>query len=190
MTRPWRVLASRVLLDFPPRVTVSAETVELPDGRVVEDFVRIDMPHFVCIFPETDEGRVIALKQYRHGVRGPSLCFPGGHIDRPGESPLETAKRELLEETGCVAQAWTDLGAYAVMANAGGPTAHMFRATGCRKIQEEDSGDLEDTQILELTRDEIREAVRRGDVNIVTQMALIAMVMGEGVMGEGVMGEG
>ncbi len=52
-----------------------------------------------AILAKTKEGRLIINREYRHPTGKWLLGCPGGRID-PGESPMEAAKRELLEETG------------------------------------------------------------------------------------------
>lgn len=175
--RAWEVLSSEERLTVAPWLTVRTERIRLPDGREVENFVRLEQPDFVCVFPELADGRVICLRHYRHGPRRECLTFPGGHLDRADEPPLTCAMRELLEETGYVASAWIYLGAYVVNANAGGATAHMFRATGCRKTAEPDSGDLEDTRIELTTVPEIIAAAARGEMPLTTQIALLGMAI-------------
>jgi ADP-ribose pyrophosphatase len=173
--RPWTVLDSRDLVDADPFLKLRVETVELPDGRRIDDYYQLDMPSFACIFAETADGRIVVYRQYRHGPRRVGLVFPGGHLS-PGEDPLDAAKRELLEETGMEAEAWTDLGGYMVNANQGGAVSHMFHATGCRRVAEPLSDDLEDTEILHLTRGELLAAVGRGEMHLLTQIALLSMV--------------
>ncbi len=173
--RHWTVLRSRALVDAAPFLRVRVETVELPDGRRIDDYYQLDMPSFACIFAEDAEGRIVVYRQYRHGPRRVGLVFPGGHLS-PGEEPLAAAKRELREETGLEAASWTDLGGYAVNANQGGAWSHMFHATGCRKVAEPLSDDLEDTEILRMTRDELLAAIGRGEMHLLTQIALVSMV--------------
>lgn len=173
--RPWTVLDNRTLFDAEPFLTLRVETVELPDGRRIDDYYQFDMPSFACILAETEDGRIITYRQYRHGPRRVGLVFPGGHL-LPGEAPMTAAKRELLEETGMEAASWTDLGSYMVNANQGGPWSHMFHATGCRHVAEPLSDDLEDTEILFLTRGELLAAIGRGEMHLLTQIALISMV--------------
>ncbi|WP_232069927.1 NUDIX hydrolase [Gemmata massiliana] len=172
--KPWSVVSSRTVLDAAPRLRVRVETVELPDGRRVDDYYQLDMPPFVCVFAETDDGRVITYRQYRHGPRRVGLVFPGGHVE-PGEEPLGAARRELLEETGCEAAAWTGLGAYTVNGNQGGPMAHLFRATGCRRIAAPVGGDLEEAEVLLLSRAELWTAAGRGEITLLCQVALLAL---------------
>ncbi|QCO07188.1 NUDIX hydrolase [Azospirillum argentinense] len=173
--RPWTVLERRELLDGEPFLKVHVETVELPDGRIVRDYYQFDMPSFACIFAETEDGRAIVYRQYRHGPRRVNLTFPGGHLS-PGEDPLEAARRELLEETGFASDHWTALGGYTVNANQGGAVSHMFHATGCRRVADPLSDDLEETEILFMTREELLGAIGHGEIALLTQVALVSMV--------------
>lgn len=173
--RPWSVLESRELHDAAPFLRLRVETVELPDGRRIDDYYQLDMPSFACILAETGDGRIVTYRQYRHGPRRVGLVFPGGHLS-PGEEPLAAAKRELREETGMEADSWIDLGGYMVNANQGGAWSHMFHATGCRRVAEPLSDDLEDTEILLLTRAELLAAIGRGEMHLLTQIALVSMV--------------
>ena len=102
--RKWEVRGERELLDASPFLKVSAQRIELPDGRIVENFYQLAMPDFASIFAETEDGRILVLRAYRHGAKRICLAAPGGHLS-PGEAPLAAAKRELLEETGYQAAA-------------------------------------------------------------------------------------
>jgi ADP-ribose pyrophosphatase len=60
-----------------------------------------------------DESRVWLTRQPREVVQAPrSLEIPAGKLDAPGESPLETAKRELAEEIGKEASSWEEVLAF------------------------------------------------------------------------------
>jgi ADP-ribose pyrophosphatase len=174
----WTVISSQDVLDASPFLKVRVETIELPDGRRISDYYQLEMRSFACIFAETIDGLVIAFRQYRHGTRRVGLVFPGGHLEN-GESPHQAARRELLEETGFEANAWTYLGGFVVNANQGGAVSHMFHATGCRPIASPRADDLEDSEIMLLRRDELLAAIGQGEIHILTQIALVSMVWQE-----------
>jgi ADP-ribose pyrophosphatase len=58
-----------------------------------------------------DRNRVLLVKQFRLPAEKDLWEIPAGRLD-PGENPLQTAKRELTEETGYSARKWKKLAAY------------------------------------------------------------------------------
>jgi ADP-ribose pyrophosphatase len=148
--------------------------VDLPDGRRIDDFYQIAMPDYVSVFAETVEGRLLLLRQYRHGARRICLNFPGGRVE-PGEAPLAAAQRELLEETGYVGAVWTALGSFVTQANQRCQTAHLFRASGCRPRQRAESGDLEEQELVLARQDDAMRAARDGQFPVMEHMMLLAL---------------
>lgn len=89
-------------------IDVALETVELPNGGQVElEIVR--HPGGAAAVALDEQERVCLLRQFRHASQGWLWELPAGRID-PGESPFETARRELAEEAGLGAADWIDLG--------------------------------------------------------------------------------
>ena len=87
---------------------VHRDAVRLPDGsHGAREYIR--HPGAVAVVPLFDDGRVLLERQFRYPHRREFIEIPAGKLE-PGEPPLDTAKRELLEETGYVAQEWTRLG--------------------------------------------------------------------------------
>lgn len=172
--RPWEVLSSRELLKAPPWVSVAAQKIRLSDGRVIRDYYQIKTPEFAVFYVKTREGRVILLRQYKHGIGQVSLTMPGGLI-APAESPLATARRELLEETGYVAMHWRSLGSFVPNSNYGCGRAHFFMATGARRVTEPQSGDLEEMQIVLMPEKQLLGALKRGEVVSLSSAAIIGL---------------
>jgi ADP-ribose pyrophosphatase len=84
------------------------DSVRLPDGSTVSrEYVR--HPGAVGIVPLTADGRVVLVRQHRYPLRREFVEIPAGKLE-PAEAHLETAQRELLEETGYAAGDWTRLG--------------------------------------------------------------------------------
>jgi len=73
-------------------------------------FYRLVCPDWVNVVPLTPDGRVVFVRQFRHGVGAGTLEVPGGQMDPGDRDPLEAAQRELLEESGFAGEAWEPLG--------------------------------------------------------------------------------
>jgi len=87
---------------------VHRDVVRLPDGHeTVREYVR--HPGAVMVVPLFEDGRVLLERQFRYPHRRDFIELPAGKLE-PGEPHLETARRELLEETGYVAAEWRRLG--------------------------------------------------------------------------------
>jgi len=90
-------------------VNVRSDIAELHNGVKVKREV-VEHPGGVGIVPVTRDNKILMVRQYRYPMEGTLLEIPAGKLD-DGEDPLECAKRELSEETGCTAGEYVDLGA-------------------------------------------------------------------------------
>lgn len=87
---------------------VHRDIVRLPDGsQTAREYVR--HPGAVGIVALPGDGQVLLVRQHRYPHRRDFIEIPAGKLE-PDEPALETGKRELLEETGYVAEQWTRLG--------------------------------------------------------------------------------
>ena len=85
------------------------DKVFLPNGKEAVREVCIHVGA-VAIIPLLDDGRVVVERQYRYPHKRVFLEIPAGKLNYKEEDVLEAAKRELREETGAVAEKYTDLG--------------------------------------------------------------------------------
>lgn len=176
--KPWKTLSRTIVLqpDNGRFLTVEEHAVELPDGRIIDDWSWLETPSYINVVAETEDGRFICFRQTKYAVEGTSLAVVGGYIDE-GEAPLIAAKRELLEETGYVADEWHALGQFAVDGNRGNGRAHFFLARGARWRQPIDADDLEEQALLLLTRGEMLAMLMDGECKALPWAANIALAL-------------
>jgi len=174
--KPWKTKARQTVLDDGPWLAVEHHTVALPDGRLIPDWPWVITPDYINVVAVTKDGRFICFRQVKYGIEGVTLAVVGGYI-KEGEVPLEAAKRELLEETGYEAPDWLSLGSYLVDPNRGIATGHLFLARGARYIQTPIVDDLEEQELLLLTREEIENAIDKGEIKVLAWAAAVAFAL-------------
>ncbi|MBZ5511567.1 MAG: NUDIX hydrolase [Acidobacteriia bacterium] len=101
-----KIISSRAVYRGPV-FFVTTDRVHEPGSIVVRrDVVRHSGSIVIMAVDDTrSEPRVLLARQYRHAANDYLWELPAGRID-PGESELEGAKRELIEETGYTAAHW------------------------------------------------------------------------------------
>jgi len=174
--QPWKVREREVILNQPPYLIVENHTIELPDGRVIPEWAWIITPDFINVVAETGEGALLCFRQTKYAVEGTSLAPVGGYLN-PGEEPLAAAQRELLEETGYAASEWVALGRYAIDGNRGAGNGHLFLARGARRVAEIHADDLEEQELLLLSRAEVAAALARGEFKVMPWAANVALAL-------------
>ena len=172
--KPWKTLSRSVLCRPNSFLTVEIHELELPDGTRIDDWPWLVTPDYVNVLARTVDGRFVCFRQTKYAVEGISLAPVGGFIE-PAEEPLLAAKRELLEESGYVADHWHSLGSFPVDANRGAGTAHLFLALDARPDRPPVPGDLEEQQLLLLTRDELETALRCGEFKVLAWTTVVAL---------------
>ena len=148
---------------------VRKDRVKLPNGnKSVREY--IVHPGAVVIMAFLDNGNLIFERQFRYPLRRIFQELPAGKID-PGEDILETAQRELLEETGYVAKFWKHLGQMHPCIGYSDETIEIFAAHGLELTGERQLDHNEFLDVIELSPMNAKEAVWRG---VITDAKTIA----------------
>jgi len=172
--KPWTTLDRRVEFSGGPIREIVRETVQLPDGRIIPDFYTARMGDYALVYAVTTEGKVLVLRQYKHGLGRVCLTFPGGYV-APGEDPAVAAERELLEETGYRGGKLTSLGSFVTNANQGCNTAHLFRIDGCQRECDPDSGDLEEMELTQFEPAELLGPSQFAEMGVLSYVTLVLL---------------
>lgn len=114
----------------------------------------------VAVVALTDDDEVILLRTFRVPARAWMLEVPAGLMDVAGESPLETAKRELLEETGYEAPRWETLMRGHFNAGLTPDEIVYFLARGARRVREPEHETLEAIEVILVPRARLAVTLR------------------------------
>ena len=172
--QPWETVSKKTILNHNKFLTVESHTVKLPDGQIIPDWAWVIIPSAAIVLAMTPDNKFLCFRQTRYAVEGTTLAPVGGMLE-PNEEPLDAAKRELLEETGYEASEWVSLGSHILDPNRGMATMHLFLALNAKQVAEPNSDDLEDHELLFLSRNELQDSLNAGEFHILASSAVVAM---------------
>ena len=169
---PWKLIQEQI--EYKTKIfNLLKRDMELEEENQRGTFFSFDPPDWINVIALTDAAEVILVEQFRFGTQSVTLEIPGGMID-PGEDALSTAKRELLEETGYASDQWQSLGK--VSSNPAIQTnyTHMFLATGCIQVQQQDLGEHEVINVHAMPMSDFLGLVDSGEVHHALVVAAVA----------------
>lgn len=112
--------------------------------------------------PVNEKGELLLVRQYRHAVGKTLLEIPAGKLE-PGEEPVASAGRELLEETGCEAERLTRLISFFSTPGFTTEELHLFLATGLT-LKEQDLDDDEFIDVVPVPYEKALEMIWSGEI--------------------------
>ncbi len=165
-----------MILDHSKFLQVEEHVVQLPNGRIINNWPWVVTPDFVNVVAVTENGRFLCFRQTKYSIDGTSLAPVGGYLE-PDENPLSAGQRELLEETGYTAPEWTPLGNFPIDGNRGAGTAYFFLAQQAAYAVPIDADDLEEQELLLLSREEIEAALAAGEFKLLPWVAIMTLAL-------------
>jgi ADP-ribose pyrophosphatase len=145
-----------------PFIKLHKDRVSLPDGSTSSrEYIR--HPGAVAVLAMLDNGNLLMERQYRYAAGREFMEIPAGKIDA-GEPLLQTAQRELLEETGYVADEWTFLTTAWACIGYSDEQISYFLAKGLRHEGSKlDEGEF--LEVFELSLPDALDWIRQGKIN-------------------------
>ena len=158
----WKIKSTERILDS-EYVKVDKDDVLLPHGRKIKDFYKVTIKDCAAIVALTPSNQIILKKEYRHCYGQDLIEIPAGVLE-DGENPLETAKRELQEETGYRSEKWTYLGKTVESSAKLTNYMYIYLAEDCEKVSSQKLDYGEDIEVIEVGLNEAIEMIMKNEI--------------------------
>jgi ADP-ribose pyrophosphatase len=147
-------------------INLDVDTVRFPDGSMGElEMIRHPGASAVIPFlsdPRGDDPQILLLRQYRYAAEGFVYEIPAGRLS-PGEDPIDCARRELLEETGCSAERIDYLTMMFTTPGFTDERIHLYMATGLTRGEAaRERDEFIELEVLPLST--VLETIERGGI--------------------------
>ena len=157
---PSKIIETKACLDA-KKIRFEINKFLLPNSMEGE-FGIIRHPGAALAVPITNSGEVIILRQYRFACSRRILEFPAGTLEA-GESPIESIKREIQEESGYAAERWDDLGEMLPCPGYSDEKINLFLARDLNKLERKPKGDEdEDIEVLKMKAEDLNAIIASG----------------------------
>lgn len=146
-----------------PWLTARKDSLLMADGRINPEFYVLEYPDWVNVIAIDTEGRFVMIRQYRHGLGIISTELCAGVMEE-GETPLQAARRELLEETGYEGGSWELQCVISGNPSVTDNLTHCFLATGVKPTGRQHLDPTEDIEVVLLTPREVLDLMKADDM--------------------------
>jgi 8-oxo-dGTP pyrophosphatase MutT (NUDIX family) len=161
--QPWDVLSSSYL-SRKPWLTLRQDCVRLPNGALIEEYNVLEYPDWVNIIAVTTDGMVVLVRQYRHGIRAVHYELPAGVCEATDSGPEQTARRELLEETGYGGGDWSLLTTLSANPGTHSNRTYTYLANGVTLMQGQQLEATEELRVHLVSPDEVHRILAAGKI--------------------------
>jgi len=172
--RPWQLISSERVFDA-GLFRVHRDRARSPRTGREMDFTLVHMVDWLMVVPVTVDGRLVLVRQYRHGSRNTSLEIPGGLHDDRTQTPQQGAARELAEETGFGGGEFSRLGVLSPQPAFLSNRVHVYLAKDVRRITEPEPDAGEDIEPVLVDCKTIEARITGGDITNAMSVAALAL---------------
>ncbi len=164
---------SRDVVYQSPWVNLYLDKVKFPNGYVIEKFHMLDFPRAaVTAIVENDSGEIIFARIPRYTTGTTEWELPAGGVEM-GESEIDAAKREALEETGYTSSDHKLIYSYYPMNGSANKLFHVVHCKAVDHVQDFDENEVSETRWF--AKNDIKRMIR--DKAIVDGFTLTALLL-------------
>jgi ADP-ribose pyrophosphatase len=170
--KKWKILSSKMVLEH-PWCQVRQDEIELPNGKIIDDFFVSIKPEVTMVLPITQKKEVVLVRQYRHAVGDFFIELPAGNFDPSQESAAAAAIRELQEETGYVAQKVEKIATLHDKPSKDTNQIHLFLAENVIPSGKQNFDITEEIEVLLIPVESVLEKVTQGEISVAGTVAAL-----------------
>jgi 8-oxo-dGTP pyrophosphatase MutT (NUDIX family) len=152
--------------------SVAVNRCRSPRTGNVHEFQVLRSPDWVAVVALTPDNKMVMVRQFRHGTRELSLETPGGLV-KSGQSPEQSGREELEEETGYRASTLELLGWMHPMPALFTNRFYVYLARDCQPTGRRNPDETEEVETVLLPVQEIRDYVRSGKITCGVMIAAL-----------------
>lgn len=160
--RKWEILSTEYLIQR-PWLTARRDHVKLPTGVENKEYYILEYPDWVNIIAITKEGEFVMIRQYRHGLGETRYELSAG-VCEESEDPMESARRELYEETGYGGGEWQLWMTVSPNPSTSTNLTYSFLATDVECISTQHLEATEDITVHLLSEAEVRTLLENDEI--------------------------
>ena len=156
----WEVEKSEIVFED-KWLKVRSDQCRMPGGQIVAPYYVLEYPDWINVVGITGEEEVVLVRQYRHGLGTTVIELPSGTVESQDRSPVDAAKRELLEETGYTGDFFVQTGIVSPNPSNHNNRAYCFLARNLEWVQPPQLDDTEEIETVLIPLADVLEMLRR-----------------------------
>ena len=172
--KKWKIITKK---DVSPNkwFPVEKHTVEIHNNKIIDDFYIAPIGDGAMVLPFTTDGKIVLIKQYKHGFGDIMYDLPAGFIQK-NKSIAETALAELEEETGIKAQE-SDLTFLGIFSNVPTKLSHTTHSYLAQNVQFNSKTNWDDCEEIELELVAPKEVLKMIDSQKIIKSDVVATIL-------------
>ncbi len=156
-----------------PWCQVRQDAIELPNGKIIDDFFVSIKPEVAIVLPITHTREVVFVRQYRHAVGDFFIELPAGNFNPSQESAESAAMRELQEETGYIAQQVKKIATLHDKPSKDTNKIHLFLAENIIQTGKKNFDITEDIEVILIPVETVLDKVAQGEISVAGTVAAL-----------------